>query len=99
MEDAWTKPPTVPPVKLMSSIAKLAEGSDSVKETMEVRVPPMELGAATMERTVGATVSMVIGVAIPPARLLLPAASVNVAAATEIEPGAVELAVGVKIAV
>ena len=46
-----------------------------------------------------AIMAMVIGVAIPPARLLLPAASVKVAAATEIEPGAVELAVGVKIAV
>ena len=83
----------------MSARAKLVEGSERMKVTVAVCVPPMELGAATIESTVGATVSMVIGVAIPPARLLLPAASVKVAAATEIEPGAVELAVGVKIAV
>ena len=53
-----------------------------------------------IERTLGATVvSIVSGAARPPGRLLLPATSVNVAAATETVPGAVELASGVKIAV
>ena len=90
---------SVPPVTTTSPVVKFIDGFDSVKETVEVCVPPTEVGAAMMDSTVGATVSMVIGVAIPPARLSLPAASVKVAAATEIEPGAVELAVGVKMAV
>ena len=89
----------VPPLKVMASIAKLAEGSESVIVTMEVRVPPIELGAATMERTVVATVSIVMGVARPPARFWLPAVSVNAVAATETVPGVVEVVSGVKTAV
>ena len=92
-------PESVPPVTVTSPAAKLVLASLSVKVMVEVCEPPTEVGAAMMDRTVGATVSMVIGVARPPARLSLPAASVNELAATEIKPGAVELAVGVKIAV
>jgi hypothetical protein len=91
-------PESVPPVTTTSVAVKVDDDLDSVKVMVEVCEPPSDARLEAMA-TVGATVSMVIGVARPPARLSLPAASVKVAAATEIEPGAVELAVGVKMAV
>ena len=92
------KPESVPPVTTMSPAVKFTDGFDSVKVTVEVCMSPSNTLLEAMA-TVGARVSIVIGVAILPARLSLLAASVNELAATEIEPGAVELAVGVKMAV
>ena len=67
--------------------------------TVEVWLPPTAFGTATIERTVGATLSIMIADARLPGRFWLPAASVNVSAATETVPGVVELGAGVKIAV
>ena len=88
----------VPPTAATSATVKSVEDSLSVK--VMVAVSPLLSAAAllTME-TVGATVSTVRVGESWPAMLGLPAASVNVPAATEIEPGVVELAVGVKRAV
>jgi len=81
----------------MSPIAKSVEGFPSVIETVEVSPIPMLAGLGLPIVVVGATVSMVIAVARAPARFLLVSASSNVSLATEICPGVVESAVGVKI--
>ena len=49
--------------------------------------------------TVGATVSIVIGGESDPATFVLPAASVNLPAATETLPDRIEFAVGTNVAV
>ena len=63
----------------MSARAKLVEGSERVKVTVEVCVPPMELGVATTERTVGATLSMIWISLVVVSPEAFPAASVMVA--------------------
>ena len=79
--------PIVPPVTATSAAVKLptAMASESVNVSCEVWPERTVEGAAAIV-TVGATMSMVIGVARPPARFWLPLASVNEPAATETVP-------------
>ena len=88
------KPERVPPVTATSATAKSVAGSLRVK--VMVAVSPL-LRAALLEEmaTVGATVSMEIGGESAPVASPLPAASLKALIATEIAPGAVELAAGV----
>ena len=92
------KPEIVPPTAATSASVKSVEDSLSVKVMVAVS-PLLSADALLTMEIVGATVSTVSVGESWPARLGLPAASVNVLAATEIEPGVVELAVGVKTAV
>ena len=64
---------------------------------VEVSPIPTLAGLGLSIVVVGATVSMVIAVASAPARFLLPSASSNFSFRTEICPGVVESAVGLKI--
>lgn len=92
------KEPSVPPATARSPRANVVEGLERVTVTVEFCPMPMLEGLA--ERVaVGAVVSTLIGVASAPARFWLALASAKAPAATEMSPGAVELAVGVKIAV
>ena len=89
--------PKVPPETMTSAAAKVVEGSESVKVMVAVCPGP---SVVTLEVIVivGATESMMIAWAMAPARLPLPSASLNWAAATEIRPR-VWPAAGVKTAV
>jgi hypothetical protein len=91
-------PDSEPPVALTSAAVKVVEGSESVKVMVAV-CPVRSVAAELVMVTVGATVSIVIEGVRLPAVLSFPAASVNVAAATETVPSAVELGVGVNVAV
>ena len=77
----------------------------SVKVKVKVTVPSAMLtvlGSLSVIVTVGeivSTVRVTVLLASPPSLLALPAASEKVAEATEITPFAVELVVGVKVAV
>ena len=73
------------------------EGSLSVNVIVAVS-PALRADLLVATATVGATVSIEMDGDSAPAVLSLPAASVNVAAATETVPAAVDPAVGVKVA-
>ena len=88
----------MPPVAVTSLDEKVVDDSLSVKVMVAVS-PLLRDDLLLVMEIVGATVSIVIGVASEPATLPLPAVSVNVAAATEIDPGVVESASGVNVAV
>ena len=92
------KPEIRPPKLAISAAANVDEVSLSVK--VMVAVSPI-FRAALLDAmvTVGATVSIESEGVSTPATLLLPAGSVNVLAATEMEPAVVELAAGVNVAV
>ena len=81
-----------------SPAVKLVDVSLSVNESVAFS-PLLRLALFVVTVTVGAIVSMAIGADRAAATLPLPAVSVNVLAATEIEPAAIELAVGVNVAV
>ena len=86
-----------PPETTTSAAEKSAEDSLSVKVMVAVS-PLLRAALLLVIETVGATVSIEIGVESEPARLPLPAGSVKVLTATETVPGAVELALGVNVA-
>ena len=88
----------VPPTATTSAAVKDVDDSLSVKVMVAVS-PALRAGVLLVMEIVGATVSTVSVGESWPATLALPAGSVNVPAGTEIEPGVVELAVGVKVAV
>ena len=91
------KPVIVPPTAVISAAEKSVADSLSVK-VMVAFSPILRADLLLTIEIVGATVSMVIGVASDPATLALPNTSVKVLAATEIAPEAVELAAGVNVA-
>ena len=91
------KPESVPPVTVTSLDVKVVDVSLSVKMIVEVS-PALRAAAVVEIETVGAIVSIEIGVASAPAMLPFPAPSENDDAATERDPVAVEFAVGVKVA-
>ena len=77
---------------------KVDDGLSSVKVMVAVWDPPM-VGLSLVTFTVGATVSIVIGVDSPPDTLPLPAASAKVKPATDTVPVVLTPLVGVKTAV
>ena len=91
------KPDSVPPVTVTSLDVKVVDVSLSVKMIVAVS-PPLRAAAVVEIETVGAIVSIEIGVASAPAMLPFPAPSENDDAATERDPVAVEFAVGVNVA-
>ena len=89
---------SVPPVATASPVPKVVEGSLSVN--VMVAVWPLRRAVVELVMvTVGDTVSMASDGARAPAMLGLPAASVNMAAATRTVPVADGLGVGVKVIV
>ena len=91
----------VPPDTVMSPTTKSVAASDRVN--VIVAVSPafrvvLSLEIAMVGRMVS-TVMVIVLLASAPSALALPAALVNVLLATETTPFAVELAVGVKVAV
>ena len=91
------KPDSVPPTAVMSLAVNWIVASLSVKVMVAVS-PILRLALLLLIATVGAIVSIAIGVASEPATLPLPAVSVNALAATEMVPEAVEVAAGVNVA-
>ena len=92
------KPEIVPPTAATSVAVKSVADSLSVKVIVAVS-PLLRVALLLVIEIVGATVSIDIGVASEPATLALPAGSVKVAAATDTEPGVVDPAFGVNVAV
>ncbi len=88
----------MPPPTVGVTLAKVEEASLSVKVIVAVS-PIFSLGVLLVIVTVGAAVSIVIGVVRVARALVLPAASVRALGATEMEPGVLELLVGVNVAV
>ena len=97
MEPVPPKPESVPPETVTPVWVKVEEFSLSVNVIVAVWPMPRVVLSLVIA-TVGTTVS-IGSVRRIDARLALPAASVNLPAATDICPDAVELAVGVKMAV
>ena len=91
------KPESVPPATTTSAAVKLVDVSLSVNVIVAV-CPALSDDALDVIAIVGATVSITIGVESEPAAFGLPVALVNASAATEIVPGVVDPAVGVKVA-
>ena len=94
---APVNPDSAPPDTSTSATVNVVEGSLRVKVIVAVW-PDRRAGMLDAIVMVGETVSMEIDGEIAPAVLSFPAASLNVAAATETVPGVVESAAGVKIA-
>lgn len=92
------KPERAPPVAVTSPAAKVVDASLSVN--VMVAVSPLLSEALLLKIvTVGATVSIEMAGERLPAIFPLPAASLNALAATEIVPLAVDVGVGVNVAV
>ena len=96
MLETFVKLVTVPSIKVRSSTVKSVDGSLRVKVIAAVS-PALRAALLLVIDTVGATVSILIDVASAPAVFPFPTESLKTLAATEIDPGAVELAVGVKM--
>ena len=89
---------SVPPVTATSDAVKLDDDSLSLNVSTAV-VPALSVCRLLLTAAVGSFVSMTNAGESTPARLALPAASVNFPAATDTVPDPVNPAVGVNVAV